>query len=72
MCYTLIGKKILGAQKSEILTTAAVVAHEHHEKWNGKGYPQGLEGEDISLYARIVAVADVFDALISERPYKKA
>ncbi len=44
----------------------------HHEKWNGKGYPNGLAGEDIPLEARIVAIADVFDALTSERPYKKA
>ena len=44
----------------------------HHEKWNGKGYPRGLKGEEIPLPSRIVAIADVFDALTSERPYKKA
>ncbi|NLW10908.1 MAG: HD domain-containing protein, partial [Clostridiaceae bacterium] len=44
----------------------------HHEKWNGNGYPRGLEGENIPLSARIVAIADVFDALTSKRPYKEA
>jgi HD-GYP domain-containing protein (c-di-GMP phosphodiesterase class II) len=48
------------------------VAHYHHEKWNGKGYPQGLAGEDIPLEARIMALADVFDALVSKRCYKEA
>lgn len=51
---------------------ARIVARSHHEKWDGSGYPDGLKGEDIPLPARIVAVADVFDALVSERPYKKA
>jgi putative two-component system response regulator len=49
-----------------------VIAESHHEKWDGSGYPHGLSGEDIPLVGRIVALADVFDALISERPYKKA
>jgi putative two-component system response regulator len=44
----------------------------HHEKWNGTGYPRGLSGEDIPLEGRIMAIADVYDALVSERPYKKA
>ena len=48
------------------------IAYSHHEKWDGSGYPQGLQGEDIPLCARIVAVADVYDALTSKRPYKKA
>ncbi len=52
--------------------TAAIVAHEHHEKWDGTGYPRNLAGEDIHLYGRITAVADVFDALGSDRVYKKA
>jgi response regulator RpfG family c-di-GMP phosphodiesterase len=55
-----------------ILKAASIVAHEHHEKWDGSGYPRGLSGEDIHIYGRITAVADVFDALGSERVYKKA
>ena len=51
---------------------AASIAYSHHEKWDGTGYPQGLRGEQIPLAARITAVADVFDALSSNRPYKKA
>ncbi|WP_321779245.1 HD domain-containing phosphohydrolase [Sulfurimonas sp.] len=55
-----------------LLKAAAIVAYEHHEKWNGKGYPNGLKGEEIHLYGRITALADVFDALGSDRVYKKA
>ena len=66
------GADILGEHDSELLQMARVVALNHHEKWDGSGYPQGLAGEDIPLVGRIVAVADVFDALTSERPYKKA
>jgi putative two-component system response regulator len=55
-----------------LLTTGAEIALAHHEKFDGSGYPNGLVGEKIPLFARIVAVADVFDALTSERPYKKA
>jgi HD-GYP domain-containing protein (c-di-GMP phosphodiesterase class II) len=54
------------------LKAAAVIAHQHHEKYDGTGYPQGLKGEDIHPYARIVAVADVFDALSHKRCYKDA
>ncbi len=57
---------------SDYLEEAEAIAHYHHEKWNGRGYPEGLAGEDIPLSARIMAVADVFDALISPRVYKKA
>jgi HD-GYP domain-containing protein (c-di-GMP phosphodiesterase class II) len=46
--------------------------HQHHERWNGSGYPEGLKGKDISIYARIIAIADVYDALVSNRPYRKA
>lgn len=67
-----IGYEIIGEQNSEVLKYARIVAKEHHEKWNGKGYPLGKMGEDIHLFARIVAIADVFDALTSVRPYKKA
>ena len=56
----------------DLLQEARNIAYGHHEKWNGQGYPRGLAGEDIPLSARISAVADVFDALTSERPYKPA
>ena len=55
-----------------ILKAAAIVAGEHHEKWDGSGYPNAKKGENIHIYGRITAVADVFDALGSERIYKKA
>jgi response regulator RpfG family c-di-GMP phosphodiesterase len=54
------------------MQTAALIAHEHHERFDGSGYPQGLAGEDIHIYGRITAIADVFDALGSDRVYKKA
>lgn len=67
-----IGYNILKNSNREILKTAAIVANEHHEKWDGSGYPKGLRGEDIHIYGRITAIADVFDALGSDRCYKKA
>lgn len=67
-----IGAKILENPDSELLTVARQVALFHHEKWDGSGYPHGLKGEEIPLSARIAALADVFDALVSERPYKRA
>jgi len=70
--HTTIGYQLLKNSKRRLLKTAAIVAHEHHEKWNGKGYPQGLKEEEIHIYGRITAIADVFDALGSERVYKKA
>lgn len=67
-----IGYGLLKNSKRNILQAAAIVAHQHHEKWNGKGYPNGLKGEEIHIYGRITAIADVFDALGSDRVYKKA
>lgn len=67
-----IGYHLLENSKRRILKAAAIIAKEHHEHWDGKGYPEGLSGEDIHIYGRIVAVADVFDALATDRPYKKA
>ncbi|HNX23071.1 MAG TPA: response regulator [Spirochaetota bacterium] len=66
------GYKIIGKHDSEILSMAAVIAYEHHEKWDGTGYPRGLKGEEINIFSRITALADVFDALTSKRVYKDA
>ena len=70
---------MLSAYTSEVMLgearffeTARAIAREHHERWDGKGYPDGKRGDEISLAARIVSVADVFDALTSKRPYKEA
>jgi response regulator RpfG family c-di-GMP phosphodiesterase len=70
--HVLHGNKILGGSDSELMKAAAEIALCHHERWNGSGYPRGLRGTDIPLFARIAAVADVFDALTTERPYKRA
>jgi putative two-component system response regulator len=68
-----MGAEILGnCEGSELLEMAKIVALTHHEKWDGSGYPNGLKGDKIQLIGRICAIADVFDALTSERPYKKA
>lgn len=67
-----LGYNILKGSEREILQVGAHIAYEHHEKWNGEGYPQGLKGEEIQLEARITAVMDVFDALSSVRCYKPA
>ena len=67
-----IGADIIGRHATGMLAVACQVAQNHHEKWDGSGYPHGLQGEQIPLAGRIVAVADVFDALTSVRPYKKA
>ena len=70
--HTEIGYNLLKGSSRRILRTAAIVAQQHHEKWNGKGYPNGLRGENIHIYGRITAIVDVFDALASDRCYKKA
>ncbi len=67
-----IGYEILKDSKSEYLQAGAVIALTHHEKWNGSGYPNALTSENIHIFGRIVSIADVFDALTSFRPYKKA
>lgn len=66
------GYELLRNSQSRVLQAGAEIALSHHEKFDGSGYPRGLAGEAIPLNGRIVAVADVFDALTSERPYKKA
>lgn len=67
-----IGYEMLHRFKGKIMEAAAIIAYEHHEKFAGGGYPMGKKGEDIHIYARIVSLADVFDALASDRCYKKA
>lgn len=70
--HTEIGNKILSSSESKYMKMGAVIALNHHEHFNGQGYPKGLKGSDIPLIAKIVAVADVFDALVSPRPYKSS
>jgi len=66
------GADIIGDHDSELLQTCRVIALTHHEKWDGSGYPNNLKGDEIPIEGRIIAIADVFDALTTERPYKQA
>jgi putative two-component system response regulator len=71
--HTVIGGRLLsGVERYPVLEAGRIVALQHHERWDGNGYPNGLSGTDIHVFARIVSIVDVFDALTSERPYKKA
>lgn len=70
--HVIIGARILEKGSSDLIRTAELIALSHHERWDGTGYPDRLSGADIPVEARIVAIADVFDALCSERPYKAA
>ena len=69
--HTTIGAQILEGSDAEFIKLAEVIALTHHEKWDGSGYPRGLKGSEIPLAGRITAIADVFDALTSKRPYKE-
>jgi len=70
--HTTIGAELLAGSSSPLLRTAEAIARTHHERWDGTGYPDGLIGEEIPLAGRIAAICDVFDALLTERPYKRA
>ncbi len=69
--HCLIGYSMLSHSKRDVLQAAAIIAHQHHERWDGSGYPQGLAGENIHIYGRIVTLVDVFDALATKRIYKE-
>jgi len=69
--HTTLGFEMLNHSNRELLKTAALVAVQHHEKWDGTGYPKGLKGDEIHIFGRILAIADVFDALICKRVYKE-
>jgi putative nucleotidyltransferase with HDIG domain len=70
--HAVLGARVLADSGAEVLDVAELIARSHHERWDGGGYPDGLSGADIPLVARLVAVADVFDVLVHERPYKEA
>ena len=70
--HTELGNELLGGSGNELLDLAATIAWTHHERWDGNGYPRGLRGDEIPLEGRIVAIADVFDAITSDRPYRAA
>jgi len=70
--HAMLGHDMLSGSESSVLQAGAMIALDHHERWDGAGYPSGRSGEDIHIFGRIVAVADVFDALGSRRCYKEA
>ncbi|UJF35858.1 DUF3369 domain-containing protein [Paenibacillus hexagrammi] len=70
--HSILGYEMLKHSNKQVLTAAAIIARQHHERYDGSGYPQGLKGNEIHIYGRITALADVFDALCSDRVYKKA
>jgi len=70
--HAVYGYDMLRHSQRPLLKAAATIAHEHHEKYDGSGYPRGIKGDNIHIYGRILALADVFDALGSNRVYKKA
>jgi putative two-component system response regulator len=69
--HTTRAHALLQRSRRQLIDAAAIIAHEHHERWDGSGYPRGLKGEEIHIYGRIVAIADVFDALTHKRSYKE-
>ncbi|NDV22038.1 HD domain-containing phosphohydrolase [Desulfovibrio sp. JC022] len=70
--HSAVGGEIMGDHPSEVIWAASQIARYHHERWDGQGYPEGLKGDVIPIFARITAISDVFDALTSARPYKTA
>lgn len=70
--HTEVGNELLGGSDNQLLDLAATIAWTHHERWDGSGYPRGLRGDEIPLEGRIVTIADVFDAITSDRPYRAA
>jgi putative nucleotidyltransferase with HDIG domain len=70
--HAILGARVLAGAEAEVLQAAERIARSHHERWDGTGYPDGRAGEDIPIEARLVSVADVFDVLVHERPYKES
>ena len=71
-CHSKIGSEILGVHNDDLLTAASTVALQHHERWDGKGYPRALKGAEIPLQSRITAIAEAYDAMTIKSPYKRA